>query len=150
MNGELPDAQAGFRKGRGARDQIANRCWNIEKARESQKTTSISASLTMLRPLTVWITTNWKILKEMGIPDHLTLPGTTDWFPIGKGVCQGLYCHPAYLSYMQSTSFEMLGCMNHKLESRLLGEVSTTSDYADDTILIAESEEPLDEGERGE
>ena len=46
----------------------------------------------------------WKILKEMGISDHLTLPGTTDWFQIGIGVCQGLYCHPAYLSYMQSTS----------------------------------------------
>ena len=58
MNRELPDAQAGFRKGRGARDQIANICWIIEKAREFQKKTYISASLTMLKPLTVWITTN--------------------------------------------------------------------------------------------
>ena len=58
MNHELPDAQAGFRKGRGARDQIANICWIIEKAREFQKKTYISASLTMLKPLTVWITTN--------------------------------------------------------------------------------------------
>ena len=58
VNQELSDVQAGFRKGRGGRDQMANICWNIEKAREFQKTTSTSASLTMLRPLTVWITTN--------------------------------------------------------------------------------------------
>ena len=72
MNHELPDVQAGFRKGRGTRDQIANIHWIIEKAREFQKKTSISALLTMPKPLTVWITINWKILKEMGIPDHLT------------------------------------------------------------------------------
>ena len=72
VNQELPDVQAGFRKGR-TRDQIANICWIIEKAREFQKT-STSASLTMLKPLTMWITTNWKILKEMRIPDHLTCP----------------------------------------------------------------------------
>ena len=64
MNRELPDVQAGFRKGRGTRDQIA-----IEKAREFQKNIYL---LTMPKPLTVWITTNWKILKQMGIPDHLT------------------------------------------------------------------------------
>ena len=57
VNRELPDIQAGFRKGRGTRDQIANICWIIEKAREFQKT-STSASLTMLQALTVWITTN--------------------------------------------------------------------------------------------
>ena len=71
MNQELLDVQPGFRKGRGTRYQIANIRWIIEKAREFQKT-SISASLTMLKPLTLWITTNWKILKEMGISDHLT------------------------------------------------------------------------------
>ena len=71
VNWELPDAEAGFRKGRGTGDQIANICWITEKEREFQKT-SISASLTTLKPLTVWITTNWKILKQMGIPDHLT------------------------------------------------------------------------------
>ena len=71
MNCELPDVQAGFRKGRGTRDQIANICWIIEKARDSRKT-SISALLTMPKPLTVWITKLWKILQEMGIPDHLT------------------------------------------------------------------------------
>ena len=58
MNRELPDVQAGFRKGRGTRDQIANICWIIEKAREFQKNTSISALLTMPKPLTVWITIN--------------------------------------------------------------------------------------------
>ena len=74
----------------------------------------------MPKPLTVWITINWKILKEMGIPDHPTSllgnlytgqeatvrtgHGTTDWFQIGKGVHQAVYCHPAYLIYMQNTS----------------------------------------------
>ena len=70
MNQELAEIQAGFRKGRGTRDQIANTCWIIEKAREFQKNI-YSASLTTLKPLTVWIITNWKILKETGIPDHL-------------------------------------------------------------------------------
>ena len=86
----------------------------------------------------------WKILKEMGIPDHLTCllrnlyagqeatvrtgHETMDSFKIGKGVCQAVYCHPTYLTYMQSTLCEMPGWMNHKLESRLLGEISTTSD----------------------
>ena len=105
VNQELPDVQAGFTKGRGTRDQIANICWIIEKAREFQEKTSTSASLTMLKLLTVWITTNWKILKEMGIPDHLTgllkilyagqeatvrtRHGKTGLFQIEKGVCQG-------------------------------------------------------------
>ena len=69
----LPDVQAGFRKGRGTRDQIANIHWITETAREfKKKKISLSASLTILKPLTVWITTNWKILKEMELPDHLT------------------------------------------------------------------------------
>ena len=71
MNCELPDVHAGFRKGRGTRHQIASIRWIIKKSKSSWKT-SISALLTMPKPLTVWITTNWKILKEMGIPDHLT------------------------------------------------------------------------------
>ena len=87
----------------------------------------------------------WKILQELGIPDHLTCPlrnlyagqeatvitghGTMDWFQIGKEYVKAVYCHLAYLTYMQSTSFEMLGCrMNHKLESRLLGKISAISD----------------------
>ena len=71
VNCEVPDVQTGFRKGRGTRDRIANIHWIIEEAREFQKT-SISALLTMPKPLTVWITINWKILKEMQIPDHLS------------------------------------------------------------------------------
>ena len=86
----------------------------------------------------------WKILKQMGIPDHLTCllrnlyagqeatvrtrHGTTDWFQIGKGVCQGCTLSPAYLTYMQSISWEMPGWMKHKLESILPGEISITSD----------------------
>ena len=71
VNRELPDVQAGFRKGRGTRDQIANIAGSWKK-QESSRKASISALLTMPKPLTVWITINWKILKEMGIPDHLT------------------------------------------------------------------------------
>ena len=70
MNHEIPDVQAGFRKGRGTRDQIA--ITESLKKQESSRKTSISALLTMPKPLTLWITINWKILKEMGIPDHLT------------------------------------------------------------------------------
>jgi len=109
VNQELPDVQARFRKGR-TRDKTANICWIIEKAREFQKT-STSASLTMLKPLTVWITTNWKILKEMRIPDHLTCPlrnlcigqevtvktghGTREGSKLGKEYVKAVYCHPA-------------------------------------------------------
>ena len=65
MNQEFPDVQAGFRKGRGTRDQTTNLCWLIEKTREFQKKTSTSASVTMLKPLTIWITTNCgKFLKR--------------------------------------------------------------------------------------
>ena len=71
VNCELPNVQAGFRKCRGTIDQIANICWIMEKEESSRKI-SISALLTMPKPWTVWITINWKILKEMGIPDDLT------------------------------------------------------------------------------
>ena len=71
VNQELPDVQAGFRNGRGTKDQIANIHWIIEKQGNSRKT-STSVPLTMLKPFTVWITTNWKILEEIGMPDHLT------------------------------------------------------------------------------
>ena len=106
VNWEFLDVQAGFRKGRGIRDKIANICWIIEKAREFRKTSTF-VSLTTLKPLTVWITTNWKILKEMGIPDHLTCllrnlyadqeaavrigHRTTNWFKIGKESTSRLY-----------------------------------------------------------
>ena len=122
------------------------------KKQESSRKTSISALLTMPKPLTVWLTINWKILQEMGIPDHLTCllrnlyadweatvrtrHGTTDWFQIGKGIyIKAVYCHPAYLIYMQSTSCEMPGWMKHKLESRLPGEISITLDMQMTTPL---------------
>ena len=68
--------------------------------------------------------------------------GTTDWFEIGKEYIKAIYCHPASLTYMQSTSCKMPGWMTHKLESRFLGEIST-SNNADDTSVMAESEEEL-------
>ena len=114
------------------------------KKQERSRKASTSALLTMPKPLTVCITTNWKILKEMRIPDHLTCllrnlyageevtvrtgHGPIDWFQIWKGYIKAVYCHLAYLTYMQSTSCEMLGWMKHKLESRLLGKISITSD----------------------
>ena len=99
----------------------------------------------MLKPLTVWITTNCrKILKEMGIPDHLTcllrnLYAGQDTnleldveqqtgSKLGKEYIEAVYCHSAYLTSMQSTSYEMPGWINHKVQSRLLGEISITSD----------------------
>ena len=144
MNCELPDVQTGFRKGRGTRDQIANIRWIIEKAREFQK--NIYFCFIDYAKAFDCVDHNelWKILKEMGIPDHLTFllrnlyagqevtvrtgHGTTDWFWREKVVTLTVYCHPAYLTYMQSTSWETLGWRKHKLESRLLGEISITSD----------------------
>ena len=117
MNRELPDVQAGFRKGRGSRDQIANIRWIIKKAREFQK--NIYFCFIDYAKAFDCVDHNklWKILKEMGIPGHLTgllrnlYAGqeatvrtgheTTDWFQIRKGVH---HCHPAYLTFMQSTS----------------------------------------------
>ena len=96
----------------------------------------------MPKALTMWITANWKILQEI-IPDHLTCllrnlyagqeatvrtgHGTTG-SKLGKEYIKAVYCHHPFLTYMQSTSCEMLGRMKHKLESRLLGEISITSD----------------------
>ena len=138
LNCEIPDVQAGFRKGRGTRDQIANICWIIEKAREFQK--NIYFCFIDYTKAFYCVDHNklWKILKQMGIPDHLTCllrnlyagQEATDRirhermgrFHFEKWVCQGSCCHPAYLMYMQSTSCEMLGWMKHKVESRLPGE----------------------------
>ena len=105
MNHELPDVQAGFRKGRGTRDQIANIRWIIEKAREFQKIIYFYFIDHVKVFGCVDHNTLWKILQEMGIPDHLTCllrnlyagqeatvrtgRGTTDWLNIGKEVCQG-------------------------------------------------------------
>ena len=114
VNRELPDVQAGFRKGRGTRDQIASIRWIIKKERAFQK--NIYFCLIDYAKAFDCVDHNklWKILKEMGIPDHLTCllrnlyageeatvrtgHGTTDWFQVGKGVCQGtVYCYPTYL-----------------------------------------------------
>ena len=120
MNHELPDVQAGFRKGRGTRDQIANIFWIMEKAREFQKNiyfcfTDYAKAFDCVDHKKLW-----KILKEMGIPDHLTGlvrnlyagqeatvrtgHGTTDWFQIGKGVRQGCVLSTCLFNFMQSTS----------------------------------------------
>ena len=144
LNREVPDVQAGFRKGRGTRDQIANICWVIEKAREFQK--NIYFCFIDYTKAFDCVDHNklWKILKTMEISDHLTcllrnlyagqeatvrtIYGTTGWLQIGKEVLKAIYCHPAYLTYMQSTSCEMPDWMKYKLESRLQGEISITSD----------------------
>ena len=120
VNRELSDVQAGFRKGKGTRDQNVNICWITEKAKELKKNPSTSASLTMLKPLTVNHNKLWKILKEMGIPDHLTCllrnlyagqkatvrteHGKQTGSKLGKEYIKAVYCHLAYLTYMQSTS----------------------------------------------
>ena len=110
MNRELPEVQAGFRKHRGTRDQIANICWIMEKAREFQKN-NYFCFIDYAKAFD-YVDHNklWKILREMGIPDHLTCLlrnlyagqeatvrtglGTTDWFQIGKGVHQGCILSP--------------------------------------------------------
>ena len=118
MDCELPDIQAGIRKGRGTRNQIANICWIINKAKEFQKITYFCFIDYTKAFDCVDHNKLWKILKEMGIPDHLicllrnllqgqeatvrTGHGTTDWFQTGKR--WAVYCHLAYLTYMQSTS----------------------------------------------
>ena len=79
-----------------------------------------------------------------------TTVGTTDWFKIGKGVDKGVYCHPAYLTYMQSTSCKMLDWMKYKVESTSPGEISKTSDMYPYGRKRRGTKEPLDEGERGE
>ena len=112
----------------------------------------------MLKSLTLWITTNWNILKEMRIPDHLACllrnlnasQKTTEqimkqWSgsKLEKEYIKTVYCHPAYLTYMQSSSCEIPDWMKHKLESRLQGEISTTSDVQVIMTLRAESKEEL-------
>ena len=144
MNRELPDAQTGFRKGRGTRDQIANICWIMEKARKFQK--NIYFCFIDYAKAFDCVDHNklWKILKEMGIPDHLTCllrnlyvgleatvrtgHGTTDWFQIGKGACQGCILSPCLFNFYAEYIIKMLGYKKHKLESRLPGEISITSD----------------------
>ena len=139
---ELPDVQAGFRKGRGSRDQISNIHWITEKAREFQK--NIYFCFIDYIKAFVWITTNWKILKEMVIPDHLTCllrnmhtgqeatvrtgRGPTDWFQIGEGVRQGCVLSPCLFNLYAEYIMRNTGLDETQLESRFLGEMSITSD----------------------
>ena len=141
MNHELPDVPVGFWKGRGTRNQIANIRWIIEKAREFQKNICFIDYAKAFD----WITTNcgkffkrweyqttfpasWEIymqVKKQQLELHMEQQtGSRS----GKEYIKAVYCHPAYLTYMQNTSWKALGWMKHKLESRLLGEISVTSD----------------------
>ena len=144
MNHELPVVQASFRKGRGTREQIASICWITKKAREFQKNI-YSLLLTLPKPLTVWITINcgkfWKRWEY-----HTTWPASWEictqvrkqqleldmeqqtGSKKEKEYVKAVYCHPTYLTYIQSTSWEMLDWKKHKLESRLPGEIPITSD----------------------
>ena len=144
VNRELPEVQASFRIGRGTRNQIASICWIIEKAREFQK--NIYFCFIDYAKAFDCVDHNklWKILNDMGIPDHLP----ASWeicvqvrkqqleldmeqqtgSKYEKEYVKAVYCHPAYLTSMQSTSWEKLGWKKHKLESKLPGEISITSD----------------------
>ena len=128
-------------------------CWIIEK--ESSRKTSISALLTMPKPLSVWITTLWTILKEMGIPDHLicllrnlyagqeatvrTRHGTTDWFQIGKGCILSPCLFNFYAEYIMRNG----GLEEAQAGIKIAGKNINNLRYADDTTLMAESEEEL-------
>ena len=159
VNCELPDVQAGFRKGRGIRDQIANICWIIEKARELQK--NIYFCFIDYAKAFDCVDHNklWKILNEMGIPDNLicllrnlytgqvatlrTRHVTTDWFQIGKGVCQGCIFSPCLFNlhaeyFMQNTGLDEAQA-GIKIARRNINNLR----YTYDTTLMAESEEEL-------
>ena len=130
--------------------------WKKEK---SSRKTSISALLTMPKPLAVWITTNWKILKEMGIPDHLTCllknlyagqeatvragHGTTDWFQIGEGVRQGCKLSPCLFNFYAEYILRNAGLDEAHAEIKMARRNIYNLRYADDTTLITENEEEL-------
>ena len=142
MNRELPDVQAGFRKRRGTRDQIANIRWITEKVREFQK--NIYFCFTdYAKALTVWITTNCGKFRKKW-QDHLTCllrnlyagqeatvttgHGTKDWFQIGKGVRRGCILSPCLFNLYAEYIMRNTGLEEAQLESRLPGEISITSD----------------------
>ncbi|KAB0349612.1 hypothetical protein FD754_014469 [Muntiacus muntjak] len=159
VNRELPDVQAGFRKGRGTRDQIANIHWIIEKAREFQK--NIYFCFIDYAKAFHCVDRNklWKILKEMGIPDHLTCllrnlyagqegtvgtgHGTTDWFQIGKGVRQGCILSPCLFNLYAEYIMRNAGLDEAQAGIKIAGRNINNLRYADDTTLMAESEEEL-------
>ena len=141
---ELPDVQAGFRKGRETRDQITNIHWITEKQERSRKT-STSALLAVPKPLIVWITTNcgkffkrWKYQTIWPASSEIRMQVEKQQLELdveqqtgsklGKEYFKAICYQPACLTYMYSTSCEISDWMKHKLESRLLGEISITSD----------------------
>ena len=159
MNHDLPDVQAGFRKGRGTRDQIANICWIIKKSKGVPENINFCFIDYAKAFNYVDLSKLWKILKEVGIPDHLTCllrnlytgqeatvrtgHGTTDWFQIRKGVHQGCILSPClfnlYAEYiMRNTGLEEAQA-GIKIAGRNIGNLR----YADDTSLLAGSEEEL-------
>ena len=171
VNHEIPDVPADFRKGRGTRDQIANICWIIKKAREFQKNIYF-CFIDYAKALDcVGHNKLWKILKEMGIPDHLTCllrnlyadqeatvrtgHGTKDWFQIGKGVRQGCILSPGLFNFYAEYIMRNAGLEEAQAGIKTAERDINNLRHADDTTLMAESEEelkkkPLDESERGE
>ena len=157
VNCELSDVQAGFRKGRGTRDQIANIHWIIEKAREFQK--NIYFCFIDYAKAFDCVDHNklWKILKEMGIPDHLTWAlrnlyarqettvrtghGTTDWFQIG--ICQGRILSLCLFNLHAEDIMRKAGLDEAQAGIKTAGRNINNLRYADDTTLMAESEEEL-------
>ena len=165
MNRELPDVQAGFRKGRGTRDQIANICWIIKKAREFQK--NIYFCFIDYAKAFDCVDHNklWKILKEMGIPDHLTHllrnlyagqeatvrtgHGTTDWFQIGKGVRQACILSPCLFNFFVEYITRIAGLEEAQAGIKITRRNINNLIYTDDTTLRG-TKEPIDESEREE
>ena len=143
MNRKLPETQANFRKGRETRDRIANICWITEKAGEFQKNIYF-CFIDYAKAFHCVDHKLWKILKEFGIPDHLTCflrnlyagqeatvrtgHGTTDCFQIGKKVCQGWVLSPCLFNLNAEYIMRKLDWKKQKLELGLPGEISITSD----------------------
>ena len=157
VNQEIPNVQAGFRKGRGTRDQISNIHWITEKAREFQK--NIYFCFIEYTKVTLWITTNWKILKEMGITDHLTCllrnlyagqEATVrtryeimDWFQIGNGIRQGCILSPCLFNLYAEYIMRNAGLEEVQAGIEIAGRNISNLRYADVITLMAESEEEL-------
>ena len=159
INCELPDVQTGFRKGRGTRNQIANICWIIEKAREFQKNIFFCFIDYAKDFDGVDYNKLWKILKEVGIPDHLTCLfrklyagqeatvrtgyGTTDCFKIGKGVRQGCILSPYLFNLYAEYIMRNAGLDEAQAGIKIARRNISNLRYADDTTLMAEREEEL-------
>ena len=151
MNRELPDVQVEFRKGRGARDQIANICWIIEKAREFQKNIYFHFIDCVKAFDCVDHNKLWKILQETGIQDHLTCllrnlyagqeatvrtgPGTTGWFQIGKEVRQGCILSPCLFNFYAEYLMRNAGLNEAQAEIKIARRNINNLRYADDTTL---------------